>query len=878
MSGSGSKPSSSSAAAASGDSRWKRWGKTAFDKSIVVSDWAAGYANGASAKMGGERFWPKSNDFPEEITKCERILRAFTVEGIQASKTEESTVATTDAAGKSTFMTKKRKVLRKIPPKVMQRAKGIVIYTAMRSGIAPFGGAGGAGLMLARRPDGSWSAPSSISPNNLSVGLLLGFDIFDVILVINTEKAMEAFKSHKVTLGAETAVAAGPFGAGISGEMGFDRIPVYSYVRSRGLYGGVEAMAQAFLHRFDENERIYYWPGVTASDIFEGKVRTPPIVEPLYRALRDAETGIAQGDSLERTVYETVHAPPNVAVNELQGESSAVLIEEGERLRLPPTPEELEALEQAGIPDDFDLALDKKMQEEAKLAAAREREEIFSLPPPPRHRTVDKYWSNRGANRGGKRRVAPAHHETASSGQHSPSEPDHEALSEINLDDTPKPPLPTRPPPDAVKATEPLLAPDDGLPAYADGSLAVTTAGSREVKTGGTAVDIGTPADLISMDGLAEKAGSESGSLASVSPTPIDASSSQGHDRASAATLGGESMSRSGSLSTPPSRPPRRAATAAALKQSQMADTPSMAKMIVLMDWDETISAHDTLALVAPPPGTQMLGPDFSSYTDAYMSDMDEYTKSFGERDTLERQMAFLEGLDTVEQMSVARVESGQLFKGVSMADLLSRAKTVELREGWNVFRSWLEDQTKAGSVVSHIISVGWSAKFIQKAIEHATGRDNLLAPINVYANEVEMDADGLGTGKLTKSNAAASHNTDDAGNSIRTGIHKRVILENTLSSVQIQNAASSAPVSVYIGDSNTDLPCLLRVDYGLLMGGNESLLSTIRRVGLGSSLVSAADFQVGHSRERTPVLITVQDWNEALDVLKRIHYASASP
>jgi lipid-binding SYLF domain-containing protein len=52
------------------------------------------------------------------------------------------------------------KVLRKIPPKVMKEARGIVIFTAMRSGIAPFGGAGGTGLVLARLPDGCKSQPS----------------------------------------------------------------------------------------------------------------------------------------------------------------------------------------------------------------------------------------------------------------------------------------------------------------------------------------------------------------------------------------------------------------------------------------------------------------------------------------------------------------------------------------------------------------------------------------------------------------------------------------------------------------------------------------------------------------------------------------------
>lgn len=49
---------------------------------------------------------------------------------------------------------KARKVLRKIPPSVIASAKGIVIFTAMRTGIAPFGGAGGSGVVLARLPDG----------------------------------------------------------------------------------------------------------------------------------------------------------------------------------------------------------------------------------------------------------------------------------------------------------------------------------------------------------------------------------------------------------------------------------------------------------------------------------------------------------------------------------------------------------------------------------------------------------------------------------------------------------------------------------------------------------------------------------------------------
>lgn len=79
------------------------------------------------------------------------IADQFLVEGIvkeeKAEKVDES-----DTKGEKKKKTVK--VLRKIPPEVIKEAQGIVIFTAMRSGIAPFGGAGGSGVVLARLPDG----------------------------------------------------------------------------------------------------------------------------------------------------------------------------------------------------------------------------------------------------------------------------------------------------------------------------------------------------------------------------------------------------------------------------------------------------------------------------------------------------------------------------------------------------------------------------------------------------------------------------------------------------------------------------------------------------------------------------------------------------
>ncbi len=205
-----------------------------------------------------------------EVDKCARILRAFTIDGIERTVEEKSVKG----------IKKQRKILKKIPAKIIRDACGIAIFTAMRSGMAPFGGAGGAGVVMAKLEDGTWSAPVAMSPNNLTAGAMFGVDIYDCVLVLRTPQALESFYGHKVTIGAELGVVAGPFGAGAAAEVGKERAPVLSYHKSRGFYAGVEAVAQVFLVRTEENELAYYWPGVTPKDIVSLPHRDPPPPNP----------------------------------------------------------------------------------------------------------------------------------------------------------------------------------------------------------------------------------------------------------------------------------------------------------------------------------------------------------------------------------------------------------------------------------------------------------------------------------------------------------------------------------------------------------------------------------------------------------------------
>ncbi|KAK7748125.1 hypothetical protein SLS53_001379 [Cytospora paraplurivora] len=167
-------------------------------------------------KLGSEAFLPGTMD--KECEKAARILRSFCKDGIytdtQAPETVEAPV--TDANGKPTTATakpKKNRTLLTIPSKVINRAVGLAIFTTARAGFH-VSGATGSGILVARLPDGSWSPPSGIQVHSLGAGFMIGIDIYDCVVVINTKEALEAFTKTRVSLGTDLAVVAGPWGAG----------------------------------------------------------------------------------------------------------------------------------------------------------------------------------------------------------------------------------------------------------------------------------------------------------------------------------------------------------------------------------------------------------------------------------------------------------------------------------------------------------------------------------------------------------------------------------------------------------------------------------------------------------------------------------------
>ncbi|PVU89477.1 hypothetical protein BB561_005336 [Smittium simulii] len=193
-----------------------------------------------------------------------------------------------------------------IPKNILEKCKGIAIMTVIKGGFV-WSGRVGSGIVIARLPNGSWSAPSAIGTAGVGFGGQIGAQLTDFVMILNTTSAVKAF-SHggNVTLGGNIGVAAGPLGrsAEVSGAI-INVAPVFSYSKSKGLFVGVSLEGSIILERKDTNEK-FYGKRIAAKDLLSGSVPAPPEANALYRAIElKSGTGNTPNVSRQSSVLST---------------------------------------------------------------------------------------------------------------------------------------------------------------------------------------------------------------------------------------------------------------------------------------------------------------------------------------------------------------------------------------------------------------------------------------------------------------------------------------------------------------------------------------------------------------------------------------------
>jgi len=170
----------------------------------------------------------------------------------------------------------------------LPNARGVMIFPQLIKGSFIVGGEGGSGLLLARN-NGSWSQPAIYTLAAGSIGFQIGGEVSEVVLLLNTARAVDAILRNEFKLGADASVAAGPVGAGIeastTSNLGAD---ILSYARSKGLAAGVSVEGAVITARHSRNQ-AYYGRSIHPRDILYGNAVSNPGTEGLRSALLAAE-------------------------------------------------------------------------------------------------------------------------------------------------------------------------------------------------------------------------------------------------------------------------------------------------------------------------------------------------------------------------------------------------------------------------------------------------------------------------------------------------------------------------------------------------------------------------------------------------------------
>ncbi len=164
---------------------------------------------------------------------------------------------------------------------LMKSAKGVFISPKITTLGFVIAGSAGRGVVLLRNGE-QWSQPAFYRYKEGSVGLQAGGSQAAVMLLLMTDKGVNAVLEEKVNLGAGIGVAAGPIGGGTSQSIK-DEADVISYTMSEGLFAGVALSGGHIDYRKGWNSEYYGGrvPGPRAI-LVEGTVSsegTAPLVE-----------------------------------------------------------------------------------------------------------------------------------------------------------------------------------------------------------------------------------------------------------------------------------------------------------------------------------------------------------------------------------------------------------------------------------------------------------------------------------------------------------------------------------------------------------------------------------------------------------------------
>jgi lipid-binding SYLF domain-containing protein len=179
-----------------------------------------------------------------------------------------------------------------IPQDLLDKARCVIVLPSVLKAAFVVGGSYGRGTMVCRTGkdfSGPWGAPAMYALEGGSVGLQIGGEATDFVILVMNNRGVQSLLHSKVKLGGDASIAAGPKGRTASADTdAYLRAEMLSYSRARGVFAGVSLEGTTLRPDEDANHRLYGKEASAALIITEPKFDAPESGKTLVRRLQKA--------------------------------------------------------------------------------------------------------------------------------------------------------------------------------------------------------------------------------------------------------------------------------------------------------------------------------------------------------------------------------------------------------------------------------------------------------------------------------------------------------------------------------------------------------------------------------------------------------------
>jgi len=179
-----------------------------------------------------------------------------------------------------------------IPQDLLNKSRCVVVIPSVLKAAFIVGGSYGRGTMVCRTGKdfrGPWGAPAMYALEGGSIGLQIGGEATDFVILVMNDRGMDSLLHSKVRLGADATVAAGPKGRTASADTdAYMRAEMLSYSRARGVFAGISLEGSTLRPDNEANRRLYGKDATAAKIILEPNNETPAAGQKLVYRLQKA--------------------------------------------------------------------------------------------------------------------------------------------------------------------------------------------------------------------------------------------------------------------------------------------------------------------------------------------------------------------------------------------------------------------------------------------------------------------------------------------------------------------------------------------------------------------------------------------------------------